>query len=599
MTITDAHGLSVTSTVGITVNQTAVSVVVSPASVVLPPGGSRLFTVAVKDQFGNAMGVGTTWSATAGSITAGGLYTAPTSPFTGATVQAVNGSASGTATVSMANLPPSDILLSNTAIDENQTGATVGTLTSADPNQGETFTYALLSDPTGKFEIVGDTLKLKAGEALDYEATPTVALLIRTTDSGNLSFQKPFALAVGDLPEMLVVGESDWTAAGLTLQLSDGKLHVYRTGDTADAVPPHNPANVLGIDVTGRGLGDVMTAAATGTGIAELAIHRATLLLGQEDALSAGMNVTIDGGMLDFDGHAAAIGNLFVRNDGRVTGTAIDNNATTVESGTLTAFSIVCDTLTIGSDFGTAGSSSPAVIAGTALSENTEKCLATITIAPMVGESEANSSLAGALPLFLAAALPDRVLSISGETVSVPVPIFRAIDETAPFSSAIIRLEENIVAASSSTIVSSAATPASQLVQDTSTRMLENASAISPLQTPSYWLPAFEAFRLKSAEDHLAALISAKWLDDSKFASCAAKQDEPALAGSDETRPTGARNGGQYAASTALRSAIRDYGDWDSGDQLDASALHRNHSPKQTSRFAKAVDAVLAEDGND
>ncbi|MCC6126938.1 MAG: cadherin repeat domain-containing protein, partial [Pirellulales bacterium] len=215
--------------------------------------------------------------------------------------------------------------------------------------QGETFTYLLQNDPTGKFEIAGNTLKLKAGESLDREATPTVDLLLRTTDSGGLFFDKAFTIAVNDVPETLVVGVGDWTAAGLSMELgADGKLHVYRTGGTEDAVPPHHPAMVLGIDVTGNGLADVMAAVSMGAGIPELSLKSATLILDHDGALSPGVNVTVDGGALNYNGHAAAIGDLLVKNDGQVIAAAIDNSATTVALGTLTASSLVSDSLTIG-----------------------------------------------------------------------------------------------------------------------------------------------------------------------------------------------------------------------------------------------------------
>ncbi len=49
----------------------------------------------------------------------------------------------------------------------------------------------------------------------------------------------------------LIVTAANWTSAGLTLKLgSDGKLHVYITGTTTDAVPPRPPASVTSIQIT-------------------------------------------------------------------------------------------------------------------------------------------------------------------------------------------------------------------------------------------------------------------------------------------------------------------------------------------------------------
>jgi hypothetical protein len=64
VTIIDAGGLSTTSTVNVTVVQTATTVVVSPGSPLVPTGGTQQFAAVVLDQFGNAIQNQTiTWSA--------------------------------------------------------------------------------------------------------------------------------------------------------------------------------------------------------------------------------------------------------------------------------------------------------------------------------------------------------------------------------------------------------------------------------------------------------------------------------------------------------------------------------------------------------
>jgi hypothetical protein len=151
----------------------------------------------------------------------------------------------------------------------------------------------------------------------------------------------------------LVVTPSDWTAAGLTLELAgDNKLHVHIAGTTTDAVPPMLAADVTRISIVGRGAGDVLTVLTTGNGVANLLLANATLDVGLDNAISAGANVTVDGGALNFNGHSDPIGNLTVINNGQAAVTAIENDTTTVESGTLTVASIVCDTLIIGSASG-------------------------------------------------------------------------------------------------------------------------------------------------------------------------------------------------------------------------------------------------------
>ena len=98
-----------------------------------------------------------------------------------------------------------------------------------------------------------------------------------------------------------------------------------------------------------------------GGGNDNLLVDHTTLNIGRDDAISAGTNVTVIGGVLNFNGHNDAIGDLTVTDNGQANVTSINNTTTTVASGTLTAVSIVCDTLIIGSSTGTAASAATTV----------------------------------------------------------------------------------------------------------------------------------------------------------------------------------------------------------------------------------------------
>ena len=104
VTIADAGGLTTTSSVNVVVNQSLTSIAVSPASVTVNVGGTQQFAATAKDQFGNALATqpSFTWAATAGTITTGGLFTAPTT--TGSvTVTATSGSCKSSANVNVTN----------------------------------------------------------------------------------------------------------------------------------------------------------------------------------------------------------------------------------------------------------------------------------------------------------------------------------------------------------------------------------------------------------------------------------------------------------------------------------------------------------------
>ena len=91
------------------------------------------------------------------------------------------------------NSPPSGITLAPNRVDENAPGATIGTVTVADPDPTDTHTFAV-SDP--RFEIVNGILKLVAGTALDFETEPSVNVSITATDSTGASITVPVTVIV-------------------------------------------------------------------------------------------------------------------------------------------------------------------------------------------------------------------------------------------------------------------------------------------------------------------------------------------------------------------------------------------------------------------
>ncbi len=78
-----------------------------------------------------------------------------------------------TINVTNVNEQPTDISLSNNSVAENQpTGTAVGTLSTTDPDTGNTFTYSLVSGTgstdNGSFTISGNTLQTAA--TFNYES---------------------------------------------------------------------------------------------------------------------------------------------------------------------------------------------------------------------------------------------------------------------------------------------------------------------------------------------------------------------------------------------------------------------------------------------
>ncbi len=96
------------------------------------------------------------------------------------------------------NQAPTDIALTNDTVAENAAGAVIGTLSTVDPNAGDTHSYTV-SD--SRFEVVGGQLKLKAGDALDFEAGSTISVDVTSTDGGGLSITEAFTIHVTNVNE--------------------------------------------------------------------------------------------------------------------------------------------------------------------------------------------------------------------------------------------------------------------------------------------------------------------------------------------------------------------------------------------------------------
>ena len=178
----------------------------------------------------------------------------PAPSFSDTTANDVTGTAVGATIVLSFNATPTAIDLSNGSVDENaDSGTTVGTLSTTDPDADDTHTYALVSGAgdNASFAIDGATLLTNA--VFDFETKNSYSVRIRTTDNGGLngSFEQSFTIGVNDrndAPTALVLDNAtvdENAAAGATvgvLSTTDpdaGDNHTYAlaagTGDTDNA----------------------------------------------------------------------------------------------------------------------------------------------------------------------------------------------------------------------------------------------------------------------------------------------------------------------------------------------------------------------------
>jgi mRNA-degrading endonuclease HigB of HigAB toxin-antitoxin module len=109
-----------------------------------------------------------------------------------------------TLTVIQLNRAPTDLALSPSTVAENQPGGTtVGTLSTTDPDAGDSHSYSLVSGAdsgdNGSFTISGN--QLRTSGSFNFESKSSYAIRIRTTDSGALSYEEALTVSVNNVNE--------------------------------------------------------------------------------------------------------------------------------------------------------------------------------------------------------------------------------------------------------------------------------------------------------------------------------------------------------------------------------------------------------------
>ena len=80
--------------------------------------------------------------------------------------------------------------------EDTQDGRYVGSVSTTDPDSGETFTYSLTNDAGGRFAIDANSGEITVADAslLDYEMATSHDVTVRVTDSGGLTYTETFTI---------------------------------------------------------------------------------------------------------------------------------------------------------------------------------------------------------------------------------------------------------------------------------------------------------------------------------------------------------------------------------------------------------------------
>jgi hypothetical protein len=214
VTVRDAAGLSAVGTVPVTVAPVVSTVSVSPSMVGLAAGRTQQFTATGTDQFGAVMSPGPTWawSATGGTITAAGLYSAPATPGGPFTITAASTGRQGTAQVTVAvGSPPTVATAAAASASPVTTATTTLTVLGADDGGESALTYTWSGPPGVSFSLSG-TNAAKRTEAT-FQAAGTFPLTVVIRDASNLTVSSTVSVVVEARLQRLVVSPQTATVS--------------------------------------------------------------------------------------------------------------------------------------------------------------------------------------------------------------------------------------------------------------------------------------------------------------------------------------------------------------------------------------------------
>ena len=145
------------------------------------------------------------------------------------------------------NEEPADLSVSTSTVDENNSdGAAVATLSTSDPDSGDTHAYALVSGDgdadNSAFTIEGDQLKII--NSPDFEGKSSYSIRLQTKDSGGLILEKEVTLEVNDLNDS---PENFWISSStFSNNVAGGTAVATLSTDDQDAENTHSYAFVSG-----------------------------------------------------------------------------------------------------------------------------------------------------------------------------------------------------------------------------------------------------------------------------------------------------------------------------------------------------------------
>ncbi|WP_417736139.1 DUF4347 domain-containing protein [Rosistilla oblonga] len=140
---------------------------------------------------------------------------------------------------------PTDIAPNSVAVDENidtSSGYTVATLTSTDPDVGDTATYSIVGGADqAKFTIGGSDQLILTDGILDFESQSTYTVTVRATDSEGLYTEELLTIDVNDIHEAptvtTIASDSNFVENGAAVEIfGSTAIDPIDTGDRVSSL---------------------------------------------------------------------------------------------------------------------------------------------------------------------------------------------------------------------------------------------------------------------------------------------------------------------------------------------------------------------------
>ncbi len=138
-----------------------------------------------------------------------------------------------TVTIVDVNEKPFSLRLNGGQVPENEPGAVAGTLSIVDPDVGADYAFYVLDS---RFTVIGHTLKLMNGVALDYETESVLNLTVAATDGSYEIFE---------VVQIHVIDRNDTAATTSTIVLGSQQIEELVPGASVGTVSVVNPKDSL------------------------------------------------------------------------------------------------------------------------------------------------------------------------------------------------------------------------------------------------------------------------------------------------------------------------------------------------------------------